>query len=379
MRPTGFDYMRIILSISIICFHSILVSYGPLVETKAWVYARPFYGMVLPMFFALSGFLVCGSLERTRTLVGFVGLRFLRLIPALAVEVVLSALILGAFFTNRSLPQYVHDPEFRRYFLNIVGDIHYLLPGVFDQNPMPGRVNQQLWTIPWELKCYVVLSVLSLIGLMRFRWGSLILAFFSPFALVALNALHHRGLSAGVMQELSGHQAVSGAVLVASFLAGVSLFRLRDRITINPLLFFSSLIISVLLLKLPFAELLCPIPSAYVTIYIGVMRLKLWSFLKTGDYSYGIYLFGFAIQQAVAAIGSWTHHWWLNIAIALPITVLIAIGSWHLVEKPALKLRSKLSVFEDNWINWTAGWPWARLEISLNKPLPNVVSPRDQL
>jgi peptidoglycan/LPS O-acetylase OafA/YrhL len=66
-RPSGFDYLRIILALGIILSHAGLISYG------GWdigLLGRLVL-MIVPMFFALSGFLVAGSLERSRTLITF--------------------------------------------------------------------------------------------------------------------------------------------------------------------------------------------------------------------------------------------------------------------------------------------------------------------
>ena len=65
--------------------------------------------MIVPMFFALSGFLVAGSFERSKTLITFLGLRVFRIVPALSVEVFLSAIILGSFFTTNDLRNYLSD------------------------------------------------------------------------------------------------------------------------------------------------------------------------------------------------------------------------------------------------------------------------------
>jgi peptidoglycan/LPS O-acetylase OafA/YrhL len=374
-RPTGFDYMRIILAVSIVCFHSILTSYGPASESVAWDHVRPIFGLVLPMFFALSGFLVCGSLERTETLIKFIGLRALRLVPALAVEITLSALVVGPAFTNHALSGYFHDPLFSHYFLNIVGDIHYHLPGVFHGNPNPDRVNQQLWTIPWELKCYLVISAFAFFGLLRFRWLSFGLSAALPFLLIGWVSRHH-GLTASTLADISGHKAVSGFVLVAAFLAGASIYRLRGSIPASRPLFVGSFAACGLLLAVPFGELFCPIPAAYMTVYLGIFKPKLWNFLKTGDYSYGIYLFGFVIQQAVAGLGPWAHHWWINLGISAPATMLVAVCSWHYVEKPALKLRTRLSAIEERWIRFTKNAGPLRLKVLVSDSLPNVKSPR---
>lgn len=149
-RPSGFDYMRIVLALSVICWHSLLISYGT--DATAGVWGRvlqPLSLLIVPMFFALSGFLVAGSLERSKSLVGFLGLRVFRIMPALAVEVLLSALILGPLLTTASLGSYFADPVLHSYFWNILGDIHYKLPGLFQQNPTD-LVNGQLWTVPYQ-------------------------------------------------------------------------------------------------------------------------------------------------------------------------------------------------------------------------------------
>ena len=129
---------------------------------------RPITLSYLPMFFALSGFLVTGSALRTGRLIPFLGLRVLRLLPALLVEVTLSAIILGATFTQLPLSEYYASPMFWSYFLNIVGDIHLFLPEVFNNNNTD-IVNSNLWTLPWELQCYIVMSVMIVTGVLFHR------------------------------------------------------------------------------------------------------------------------------------------------------------------------------------------------------------------
>lgn len=90
------------------------------------------------MFFALSGFLVAGSLERCKTLLTILGLRVIRIYLVLAVEVVLSAFLIGASVTTYPLRDYFTDPLLFHYLRNSFGDIHFFLPGVFQHQPMAG-------------------------------------------------------------------------------------------------------------------------------------------------------------------------------------------------------------------------------------------------
>jgi peptidoglycan/LPS O-acetylase OafA/YrhL len=94
-RPTGFDYLRVVLASTVLGWHVVMTGYGVEFQNQLLRsgYCAP-VALVLPMFFALSGFLVAGSLDRSNTLIMFLGLRAFRIVPALAVEVFLSALIL---------------------------------------------------------------------------------------------------------------------------------------------------------------------------------------------------------------------------------------------------------------------------------------------
>jgi peptidoglycan/LPS O-acetylase OafA/YrhL len=343
-RTTGFDYLRIVLAVCVVAGHTIDVSYGlRFANTLENTFLlRPFTAIILAMFFALSGFLVAGSLERSRSLVSFMGLRCIRLVPALAFETVMVALILGPLLTSFPLGQYFSDPLFARYFLNILGDIQYALPGMFAGNPWAGTVNGQLWTLPFELLCYVSLFVLALFHLHRKR------EFFLGFV-VGLNVL----LVAKYMlfDPWNPSPVLSGNVLLLSFLYGVAMYLYRDKLFHTKTMGILAAVICFALLVNSATDYLVPAVAAYLTVYLGLLRPKLNAFLKSGDYSYGIFLYGFPIQQAVAQVlGPAGHHWYWNLVISLPLTVGIAMVSWHLVEKPALVIRPRLMHLETQWL-----------------------------
>jgi peptidoglycan/LPS O-acetylase OafA/YrhL len=358
-RTSGFDYIRIILATAVILAHSRAVTLGmkshvvTVASGAAAGFPRPPLGQpvvwaILPCFFALSGFLVAGSLMRSKTTVEFVLLRALRLIPALFVETILAAFILGPLVTELPLRAYFTGPEFLSYPLNIIGDIHYFLPGVFLHNPYPEVVNQQLWTIPAELFCYLTLVIISIVGLVRFRIAIPVLA------VVALMALSFRGLVAPETVRRWSHGATTPNIstLWLSFLAGVTVFNLRDRIPLNKWLFGLSVLMAYVLLYDGAFQFLATLPIAYATVYAGLTDFRKTFITATGDYSYGVYLYGFPIQQTIAWMFPQNQSFIVNFTGALLVSLGMAAMSWHLVESKVLAHRKSVLAVADRAVLW---------------------------
>ncbi|QZO01502.1 acyltransferase family protein [Chenggangzhangella methanolivorans] len=230
----GFDAVRIGLAFLILYIHCALLDPDPAREALPLFPYAPIARWaldfaVLPLFFALSGFLVAGSVERL-PLNQFLTNRALRIFPALGVEIALSALILGPLLTSFALGAYFSDPAFLKYFLNILGLIHYQLPGVFLSNPQAGIVNGALWTVPHELTCYALLTALVLCGVYRRRW-LLLAATVALFAVsIAVYLAPHLGLRLPGQDALTYLFVTRGAArLVPLFLVGLLIYRFRAR------------------------------------------------------------------------------------------------------------------------------------------------------
>jgi peptidoglycan/LPS O-acetylase OafA/YrhL len=70
-----------------------------------------------------------------------------------------------------------------------------------------------------------------------------------------------------------------------------------------------------------------------------MMKVPMPSFLKKGDYSYGIYLYGFPIQQALVAEFHWIREWYILFPISGILALIFAVISWHFIERPFLQLK----------------------------------------
>ncbi len=343
---SGFDYLRIFLAVSVVIEHSLVVTDQTLTANLWTTWPRGALATILPAFFTLSGFLVAGSLQRRSSLPAFISMRIIRLVPALTVEVILSALIIGPLLTQVSLATYFSSTEFWKYFLNIIGDVQYVLPGMFAQNPFPDVMNQSLWTVPFELDCYLCLIGLAIIGFVRNpRWLVLVTLGFAALGTVWLVVR---------FQPVWQENPVTGRALVVSFLAGVVLQLYSGVIKLNGPAALISFIVGMVLLLDVRLSFIAVLPIAYATVYVGMLNPRRISLLLSGDYSYGLYLFAFPIQQAEVAFFPAYAWWGYNAVVALACGFAYAALSWWFVEAPILSRKREAAAFADRL--WARVW-----------------------
>jgi peptidoglycan/LPS O-acetylase OafA/YrhL len=302
---------------------------------------RPGLFALVGMFFALSGFLVVASALRTRSTSVFFLNRVARILPALSVEITLSALLLGPMVTTFPLSSYFSDPQFIRYFGNIAGAVTFELPGVFSNNPWPKIVNANLWTLPPEFWCYLLMLGLMVTGLVsKPKWlnaailGSVLIA-------TILGSLNRDYYS---IKENTTHFTVWYIVIM--FFIGAIFYINADRIVLNIWLAFLCAIGYYFLILLDIFGALSGVFLAYCTVYIGMQKFSLFDRLQKDDISYGTYLYGFPLSQAVVffvlphldGITKW-QSFFIILPISILLTYAIATLSWKYIEKPILDLR----------------------------------------
>lgn len=305
---------------------------------------RPGLYSLVGMFFILSGFLVAGSALKNPHLPTFISNRILRIVPALSVEVTLSALVLGVVFTSLPLNQYFSDGQFFRYFGNIVGHVTFELPGVFEHNPWPAMINANLWTLPWELWCYIIMVGLMLAGAVRI--GERYLKFLMVAVPVLLLIVSFFDLaSPGLFSTRQDTTRYAGWYIVLLFTLGVFMRLVASKVPVR----FDYFVLAVIgYCALTLTNFLTPFSGlflAYITVYLGMARFGWFDKLMPYDISYGIYLYGFPITQAAIAVvlPHFEASRLVDFAIILPIvilfTALFACLSWIYVERPVLRLR----------------------------------------
>lgn len=349
----GFDFLRIALATLVILCHSFLVVDGNFnfVDPRLWA----IFGPVLPMFFALSGFLISGSAQRLK-LKDFLLNRGMRIVPALAVDILVSALIIGPIVTTLSLHDYLRGKEFHHYFLNIIGFIHYELPGVFITNPCcsgVGQVNGSLWTVPFEIGCYALMSCLMLVGAVKSKPRMLlicaafvILYWLLPYFFAKVNLEAH--FSDHLLKFISGYVSERGRPLYLYFLGGILIYMLMDKI---PYSIYLAVPFSLLVMASNggffslgrVSDLVLAIPTAYLAAYIGFQPVPKLPLYSRGDYSYGMYLYGFPLQQLLVWMWPGRFSIATHFLCSMVCATAVAMFSWHVIEKPVLSLRRKFS------------------------------------
>jgi peptidoglycan/LPS O-acetylase OafA/YrhL len=329
----GFDTLRVVLSLTILIYHAKQLVEGRHPDT----YPPSLFPLILalvPMFFCLSGFLVTGSALRTRSVRSFLANRSLRIFPALTVEVALSALVLGPLVTNVTLEEYFSQKKFFSYFGNIIGRVRMELPGVFLDNPVHDTVNASLWTLQPEFYCYLLMTALMASTIVYRRSQTTVLYIVLTLVFSVASCLIGFGDPSDVFP---------GSVIVYYFAAGVIAFHWRMYIPVNLALFLVAAGLSYMMITAPGMMFLASIPISYCTVYLGMLNIPLRFPFNKGDYSYGIYLFNFPIQQAIIYFFPNIHIWWALLFISIPITTLFAAASWRWIEKPTLKLKRHFS------------------------------------
>lgn len=293
-------------------------------------------GLGVAIFFTLSGYLIFSSLRRGTPAGKFAKSRMLRLFPGL----IACSLILGIGlypFSSQDFRDYITNPHLWRFmagnaslFWNVKG-----IPGVFSTNPFPDAIDGSLWTLPYEALCYAAVAATFFAG--AFRPALARYTFTLGFMLYGLywastRVLGHPG---GYWHRLDLLADVSFSFALGMLAAAINLKSVR--------LWQLVLIIGLAIAAhdTALADAFQRIAIAGVTFFIAFAPSNFLARLRNlPDYSYGLYIYAFPVQQGLIA----THP---NLApiqhacVALAIVLIPASLSWHLIEKPALALKNR--------------------------------------
>jgi peptidoglycan/LPS O-acetylase OafA/YrhL len=327
----NFLLLRLLAASLVIYGHGPAVSRGAsLVDFFAWLGVGSYSGeLAVYAFFVISGFMIAGSYVRRQHLPSFLWARLLRIYPAYLLCLLMTAYVLGPVFTALPIGDYLRDHQVMRYVtanLELSKSIRYHLPGVFDGNLVGGAVNGSIWTLPAEIRMYLWIALVGVTGIL----GRKYLATVVIVALVAWGIMRPAHIPMVSLPEW--------VPLAGYFALGAFCFVNRQWVYVG----WPVAVMAGGIAWLAHGSALYPFALALAMaslVFAFAYNTRWYGYNRFGDYSYGLYLWGFPIQQAVA-------HYLPNIsglanaAIAWPIAMAIAILSWHAIEKPALRLKS---------------------------------------
>lgn len=340
-RSNNFDFIRIAAAFSVLFSHQYALM-G--IKEPSILNVHSLGGLSILIFFSISGFLVSQSFDLDPNAWRFLFKRFLRIWPALAVVIIITSLVLGPLITNLTMSEYFAHENFIKYFKNLYFSTKDILPLEFSGNALQWSLNGSLWTIPLEVKCYLLLAFVGSFGAFRNKY--VIPTLFFILALVYF-----------WMEPNFGHLIESSKISVNDyylfqfsifFMAGACFYKLK--IHENFKLALALLVIgwilggiAVLFLK-PILALFFVVPIT--TLFLGNLNTDIINRAgRYGDISYGIYIYAFPVQQTFIWLWKDAIPWWLLLFFVLITTTIFAFLSWHLIEKKALKLKGALKKY----------------------------------
>ena len=325
-HPNAFNLVRLVLALQVLAYHAYVLD-GQVLPERAWWFAAD---VGVDAFLVISGFLVSAAWLRRPQAGTFIAARARRLLPGLWACLVVTAFVivpLAVTLHGGSPPGWW---ELCRYVLRNAGVLvtQWDIPGTTDALHAHAW-NGSLWTLVWEVACYAGVLLLGLAGLLRRK----VLVVVVCAAWAATLALQLVGVDPYDGPDL----AYMPPRVALMFGLGALLYLGRRHVPFDHRLATAAAatVVAGVLLS----------DNYRIVGAAGLAYLTVWAALHLGtrpravlghDLSYGVYIYGFPIQQAVLLMG-WSGGWLLFVVLSAAVTLPVAAASWFLVERPFVR------------------------------------------
>jgi peptidoglycan/LPS O-acetylase OafA/YrhL len=286
-------------------------------------------------FFLLSGFLIVKSWQQNSELSNFLRNRLLRIVPGYLVAAILSTIVVGLLAPG--IPGFFHNFD-HHYVVSVLTLGSPMAPPVLPGMPYP-HVNGSLWTIPYEFRCYLMVAVFGLCGLLRRPVVWLIV---TVIFLIIISSSTLQGHMLWHKFYVFTGDPTAVYHLTSPFLVGGCYFLFRQRIRFRPLFAAAALIALILIAALypKEFEVVFIVCGGYLLFYFATLALPPLAFMsRVPDISYGIYIYGWPVESLLI----WYYHAspWVTFSVSVVVCFVFGYLSWHLIERPMLTLKCK--------------------------------------
>lgn len=334
-RQNNFDAIRLLAAAAVIFGHA-----HPLTRSADVVLlGNSVQAVAVKIFFVVSGFLIAISWQLDPNPVRYMRKRALRIFPGLAWLLTLTVLILGPALTTVPLSAYFTDGNTWHYFWsNLLLSPVYALGGLFPSNPYPNAVNGSLWSLPVEFLMYLAMPAVLIFS--RIGGNALLFVAFSVGLLTA-SLFSLRAGSLPPTQVYYGTSLASVLDVAPYFFLG-SIFAVTNIYKILSVE-FALFLVALFAIFQPSTEFGKEV-ALYVVLPVTVLSLGVANTPyfnragRFGDFSYGLYLYGFVVQQVFLYFFP-AQNPVQNTVCALVVSIVLAWISWHAIESPALRLK----------------------------------------
>jgi peptidoglycan/LPS O-acetylase OafA/YrhL len=348
VRDNSFTFIRLTLASGVVLSHSFALSGLGLDPLQRWSGGQLSAGSIGVIgFFAISGFLLTQSLDQNPSVSRYCLHRAARILPGYWAVLLLTALVLAPILIHWEVSGKLSYGE--TLFLGPSSAFDYLaknwmlqigqekIGALFAGNPGLHSVNGSLWTLYHEAMCYVGLLLLSVFGGLRRQvtlllWGAV-------YGLQILDFADHEAfITISPFSTMAAHFLSIGIyrALYLSFLSGVLIHQLRLPEKWSRAWF--GIAVTILILSIPcrLSPVVWPVTLPWILISLA-HRLPFSRVEGWGDWSYGIYIYAFPIQQCLALVGLYHFGIVPFLLGSLTFSFLAGAASWHLVERPILR------------------------------------------
>jgi peptidoglycan/LPS O-acetylase OafA/YrhL len=333
-RLNSFDIVRFMAASAVIFSHSYALT--GLIEPHVGNVSLG--GFSVWIFFILSGFLISYSWKQYPRFGVYLAKRGLRILPGLFFAVSLTIIFMG-LFSNLSYWDYLHNQQTISYLNNLLLiNTQYSLSGVFTDNIYPSAVNGSLWTLSYEFLMYVALALFGIAGFLHKK--KILSLFGALFVINILSVLYPSLLKFSIFYFDMRLVAQLGIMFTSGVLFQIFSNKIKFNITLGAM-------------TITLMFIMCAVFPQYSALFgstllaygvLCVCHLPTFSsFGKYGDFSYGLYIYSFPIQQTISYLTRTSSPIKMFI-LSFVISYIMGVASWFLIEKRFVNLKSKINL-----------------------------------